>query len=362
MYDGVLRITLPEGCTLIGFADDIALITVRNLLADTADSCSVAVDVIIAWLTSHGLSLAEHKTEAVLISSRKKPQNPSIRIGATTIVTRPAIKYLGIMIDHRLKFKDHLQYVSLKAANATNAISRMMANTRGPKQQSRKLVAGVVTSILLYGSSIWAPAMSVPTYSRDCKAVYRRCALRVACAFRTVSEAASLVVAGMIPLDLLAAERCSGTTGNRDQRANTLTQWQARWVNSTDGSWTRRLIRDIRPWIQRRHGQVDFYICQLLTGHGCFRAYLYRFKHADSPYCDHCRAEVVDNAEHAFFVCPLFDPLRSRMSSNGHQLSPDNIVDHMLQTEENWNAVRLMASTIMKELRRRERSRTSEES
>jgi len=166
----------------------------------------------------------------------------------------------------------------------------------------------------------------------------------------------------MIPLDLLAAERCSGTTGNRDQRANTLTQWQARWVNSTDGSWTRRLIRDIRPWIQRRHGQVDFYICQLLTGHGCFRAYLYRFKHADSPYCDHCRAEVVDNAEHAFFVCPLFDPLRSRMSSNGHQLSPDNIVDHMLQTEENWNAVRLMASTIMKELRRRERSRTSEES
>ncbi|KAM8702461.1 hypothetical protein ACLKA7_001792 [Drosophila subpalustris] len=272
-----------------------------NVFADMFNSCSAAVDDIIVWLTNHGLCLAEQKTEAVLISSRKKPQNPAIRIGATTIVTKPAIKYLGLMIDHRLKFKDHLQFASIKAAHATNAISRIMANTRGPRQQSRKPIAGVVTSILLYGSKVWAPAMSVPTYSRDCKAVYRRCALRVACAFRTVSEVAALVVAGMIPLDLLAAERSSGISVNRVQREDTIMQWQTRWLHSVNGSWTRRLIKDIRPWIQRRHGHVDFYICQLLTGHGCFRAYLYRFKHADSPYCDHCRGGVVEDAEHAFF-------------------------------------------------------------
>ncbi|KAM8706168.1 hypothetical protein ACLKA7_010449 [Drosophila subpalustris] len=323
-------------------------------------SCSAAVDDIIIWLTNHGLCLAEQKTEAVLISSRKKPQNPAIRIGATTIVTKPAIKYLGLMIDHRLKFKDHLQFASIKAAHATNAISRIMANTRGPRQHSRKLIAGVVTSILLYGSKVWAPAMSVPTYSRDCKAVYRRCALRVACAFRTVSEVAALVVAGMIPLDLLAAERSSGICVNRVQRENTIMQWQTRWLHSVNGSWTRRLIKDIRPWIQRRHGHVDFYICQLLTGHGCFRAYLYRFKHADSPYCDHCRGEVVEDAEHAFFECPLFDSTRRMMMLDHHQLSADNIVDHMLRKEENWNAVGRMAAAIMKELRRRERSRTAD--
>ncbi|KAL7732701.1 hypothetical protein ACLKA6_005853 [Drosophila palustris] len=136
--------------------------------------------------------------------------------------------------------------------------------------------------------------------------------------------------------------------------------WQARWQSSVNGSWTRRLISDIRPWIKRRHGQVDFYICQLLTGHGCFRAYLHRFKHAESPYCDHCLGEVVDDAEHAFFECPLFDPLRRRMRADGHQLTADNIVDHMLKNEENWNAVGWMAATIMRELRRRERSRAAD--
>ncbi|KAL7726491.1 hypothetical protein ACLKA6_001113 [Drosophila palustris] len=126
-------------------------------------------------------------------------------------------------------------------------------------------------------------------------------------------RSSSTVIAGMIPLDLLAAEQCSGITGSRSQRENTILQWQARWQSSANGSWTRRLIRDIQLWIKRRHGQVDFYICQLLTGHGCFRAYLHRFKHTESPYCDHCRGEVVDDAEHAFSECPLFESLRRRM-------------------------------------------------
>ncbi len=38
-------------------------------------------------------------------------------------------------------------------------------------------------------------------------AVQRRGALRVSCAYRTVSEAAVLVIAGTPPIDLLAQER-----------------------------------------------------------------------------------------------------------------------------------------------------------
>ncbi|KAM8702460.1 hypothetical protein ACLKA7_001791 [Drosophila subpalustris] len=78
--------------------------------------------------------------------------------------------------------------------------------------------------------------------------------------------------------------------------------------------------------------------CRAIEGHGCFRAYLHRFKHAESPYCDHCRGDVVDDAEHAFFECPLFESLRRRMWIDGHQLIADNIIDYMLQKEENWSA------------------------
>ena len=37
--------------------------------------------------------------------------------------------------------------------------------------------------------------------------VQRRCALRVACAYRTVSEPAILLIAGVVPIKLLAQEQ-----------------------------------------------------------------------------------------------------------------------------------------------------------
>jgi len=62
--------------------------------------------------------------------------------------------------------------------------------------------------------------MKTASYSRQCKAVYRRCALRITSSFCTVSEEAAVVVAGTIPIDLLAAERRTGSTGSRTQRSN----------------------------------------------------------------------------------------------------------------------------------------------
>jgi len=59
MYDGVLRLNLPAGCNIIEFADGIALVSVGKKLADTTERCSAAAD------------LAEPKSEAVLISSKK---------------------------------------------------------------------------------------------------------------------------------------------------------------------------------------------------------------------------------------------------------------------------------------------------
>jgi len=109
------------------------------------------------------------------------------------------MKDLVVLIDHRLSFKNPLVYAAAKASRSTAAILRAMANTRGLKQHSRRIVATVVTST--------TEAMKTATYRRQCKAVYRRCALRITSSFYTVSEKAALVIAGTIPIDLLAAER-----------------------------------------------------------------------------------------------------------------------------------------------------------
>ena len=82
-----------------------------------------------------------------------------------------------------------------------------MANVGGPKQNRRSLLASVVTSVITYGIAIWAGALLTPETRRKVTSVYRLSALRVASDNRTVSKVASAVIAGLLPIEVLADER-----------------------------------------------------------------------------------------------------------------------------------------------------------
>jgi len=96
---------------------------------------------------------------------------------------------------------------------------------------------------------------------------------------------------------------------------------------------------------------VDFYITQLLTGHGCFKYYLNRFKHERYPHCPLCESDNED-AEHVFFVSPRFENERRDLSIRVKRTQAAcNLVDIMLESEVNWCAVCNMTTIVLKKLR-----------
>ena len=62
----------------------------------------------------------------------------------------------------------------------------------------------VVHSILLYGVEVWTETLDVEFHRKKPGAVQRRCALRITCSYRTVSEEAVLVIAEIMPIRLMA--------------------------------------------------------------------------------------------------------------------------------------------------------------
>lgn len=349
MYDGVLRLELPERVKIVGFADDIALVCVAKELVEAETITNASIQIVRSWLGSMGLSLADHKTEAVLISSRKARETIRLNIGACCINTNAHLKYLGVMIDTRLSFNEHLRYIGAKASKTCLALSRIMPNTRGPRYLQRKLLAGVVRSIMLYASPIWSGSLRFSSYVGLISPVYRLAALRVCSAFRTVSDEAAFVIAGLVPIDLQATS---------DAIDLCVTKWQARWSSTDKGRWTYSLIPDIRTWLGRAHGDLDFYITQLLSGHGCFRSYLHRFGHDSIPFCPSCDGNVVEDARHVFFICPRFRNGRANLERMlGHSIGPGNIVVTMLASLRNWTSVCNFVKLVLLELRRLEEVR-----
>ena len=68
---------------------------------------------------------------------------------------------------------------------------------------------------------------------------------------------------------------------NREAQTALLQEWQGEWNAYPKGRWTHTLIRNVRQikeWTTRDHGRLDYWVTQALSGHGCFGAYLFKYK------------------------------------------------------------------------------------
>ncbi|XP_012543137.1 uncharacterized protein LOC105840680 [Monomorium pharaonis] len=130
-----------------------------------------------------------------------------VRIQDSYIRTKKVIKYLGIWIDHKWEFREHLKAVVPKAEKISQSLARLMPNLKGPSERCRHLYAEVAYSVLMYGSPIWADNIfKFKKVKAKIKALQRRVDQRIIMAYRTVSYEASVLLARMIPIELIAGK------------------------------------------------------------------------------------------------------------------------------------------------------------
>ncbi|KAK9695779.1 hypothetical protein QE152_g32324 [Popillia japonica] len=277
----------------------------------------------------------------------------------------------------------HIQKTAEKAGKVLANLCRLMPNVGGPRERSRRMLCTVMESIIMYGASIWGKAVTKEVHCKVLRSVQRNTAIRVVSAYRTASTSALQAIARMPPIDLLVEHRAAvesqgGHSKDREYRG-IMAKWQARWdTENGTASWTRRLIKELQPWCARAHGEVNFFLAQFLTGHGCFQSYLThgevnfflakfltghgsfqsylkRFGLESSDACLYCGG--VDTVEHTFFECPRWSAQRARVKETTGEINPDTVVPQMISSQKSWNAVDKMVREILSEKDSRHRRR-----
>lgn len=341
-YDEVLRIRVPDGVKMIAYADDLALVVEGISSEEIKEITTIAIKRVTQWMTRQGLSIAQEKTETVMLVGRRKIRSMSFEVAGRRVDTQESVKYLGVVFERNMRMMSHVKHIQKRATKIMTDLSRLMYNINGPRSSKRRLLVSAVMSVLLYATPVWGrEAIKYARYKRALQRVQRMALLRMARAYRTVSDQALCVISGVAPVHLLIEERTRvyEEGQSREIKEETEVKWQEEWdQNEGKGLWTKRLIPEIKDWKNRTHGELTYAITQMLTGHGCFREYLHKFKKAEDSRCPYCGE--TDSAEHTFFVCPKWNYIREGIEAEiGERVNTENVVPHMLESERKWDVM-----------------------
>lgn len=348
-YDSVLTLPQETGVTALGYADDLALIVEGATKEELKDKAEYAIGKVIYQLKKMGLTIEETKSEVVILEGRRKMPEITINVGNTTVASSRSAKYLGVHLDKDLRMTTHIKRCVERAAAVQNRLSRLMPNIGGPSHKRRRILATVVSSVVLYAAPVWEPALKYKTNVQTLRRIERKYTIAVTSAYRTASTDAVGALAGCPPLDLLAWERARNWEERGEKsgatRSMMMEKWQRRW--EAYRGWAAVFVRDVRDW-RERAPPTNFYATQAITGHGCFGTYLKEIGKMDSDLCWFGCGKA-DSPEHTVFECAKFAEHRRKVESRvGADITPQSVAEILVGARDKAESVVEFLTDIMK--------------
>lgn len=202
---------------VLAYADDVTLYAMtKNNNSKTTTKMQAAIDLFRDWLEANRLSAAPNKTELILFSKRRNATlydtNITINMGTHVIAQSLQVRFLGLKLDRRLNWTQHINEACLKTRKACLMVTRLARKTWGTSRHTLQILySTAVTPILTYASEIWGHALSMVIHRRKIRRVQRLMSVGLTRCFHTISGDASCMLANWLPLDqkiqLIGAKR-----------------------------------------------------------------------------------------------------------------------------------------------------------
>ncbi|XP_063394129.1 uncharacterized protein LOC134679182 [Cydia fagiglandana] len=227
LLDPLLKSLQARGDYCQAFADDVALVVDGSTAMEIEAKANSALEHAREWGVRNKLKFAPHKTNAMLITRKLKYDTPRLCMGGINIGMVKEIKMLGVVIDNKLTFNEHVSNVCKKAVGIHKQLSRAAKASWGLHPEVIKTIyVATVEPIVLYAASVWAPAATKISVQKQLAAVQRGIAQKLCKAYRTVSLNSALILAGILPLDLRVREAASLYEAKRGVPQPGLGDWE----------------------------------------------------------------------------------------------------------------------------------------
>lgn len=346
---------------VITYADDIAALMGAARPPVAFKRMTAFLDTMKDWAGKYSLEFSTTKTQLMSVKGGLKP-NYNITFGtsdgAAVIEPTKTVRYLGILLDPRQSYVDHIISLAHKSKDLYKRLRGMTSANWGMSRRTAKIIyEGVFLPRITYAAEIWWEGVHFRKCREKLGSMQRDPLRAITSAYNTASTNCLSVVAGELPLDLKIIEHVFKRKMKlglitpealREKQDDLLRQWQDRYIAADGGAWTKKMIPSA---IDRYHLplEMDHYTTQFLTGHGDFRAKLFSFSLVDSPTC-RCALGGSETVAHVLLVCKRTeqqrDNLKSTLLSEGQTWPPEDGV--FLRSRKLYDALRTFAKESLR--------------
>ena len=162
-FDGIFHLALSSGSDLTGYADDTIY---SHSISCDADMIAVAndLDIVCKWIEDNGHRLNLNKVKSMVISRKKAPPRPTIKLCGVDIEMVDQFNLLDVTITSDLSWKSHILETSSKCKRLLGFLFR-----EGGRDCVSRLYRSVVLPHLDYCCCVWDPAHKI--HSRKLESV-----------------------------------------------------------------------------------------------------------------------------------------------------------------------------------------------
>ena len=104
--------------TFILFADDTNAFIKGKDITNTINVLNAELVKVAIWFHANQLSLNIKKTKYMIFSNKQSMSNHSVNIRGVELECVPSIKFLGVMVDNKLSWKEHIMYIRNKLSKS----------------------------------------------------------------------------------------------------------------------------------------------------------------------------------------------------------------------------------------------------
>ena len=125
-----------NGVSMAIFADDTSMWKTGWRLDEVIRHVQINLDKVREWCNTWGFILSKEKIVPIILTQRNPTSPTKLTIDKVKLEWKKEVKFLGLIFDSRLTWKNHIDYVTKRCTQRLNLMKCMSGQRYGANKQN----------------------------------------------------------------------------------------------------------------------------------------------------------------------------------------------------------------------------------